>query len=159
LEPIDLPFPPHVFVEVQNGDLEGQLFPVTEKTVTIGRAPGCDLVLPDPYISRKHCQIVFRGDHFTAVDLGSLNKTRVKENTYIQKNLRHDYVLTLGKTRLRFIWEKANEWVREQEAAGLLVRQKDTNGAGTPSQGGAAAPFPGDGPGASPGEAGTPSQG
>jgi pSer/pThr/pTyr-binding forkhead associated (FHA) protein len=122
MEPVDMPFPPDVFLEVLNGDKEGLLFPIRDKTVTIGRAPGCDLVLPDPYVSKKHCQIVFRGDHFTVIDLGSLNKTRVKDNPYIQKNLKHGYVLSLGKTRLRFVWEKANEWVREQEAAGLLVR-------------------------------------
>jgi pSer/pThr/pTyr-binding forkhead associated (FHA) protein len=116
------PFPSDVFLEVLDGERKGVLFPIISKTVTIGRAPGCDLVLPDPYVSRKHCQIVFRGDHFTMVDLGSLNKTKVKNNPYIQKNLKHDNVLTLGQTRLRFVWEKANEWVREQEQAGLLLR-------------------------------------
>jgi pSer/pThr/pTyr-binding forkhead associated (FHA) protein len=124
----DLPFPPDVFLEVLDGEREGLLFPITDKTVTIGRAPECDLVLPDPYASRKHCQIVFRGDHFTVLDLGSLNKTKVKNNTYIQKNLKHDYILSLGKTRIRFVWEKANEWIREQEQAGLLVRGTESNG-------------------------------
>jgi len=128
----DLPFPPEVFLEVLDGDREGFLFPITNKTVTIGRAPECDLVLPDPYISRKHCQIVFRGDHFTVMDLGSLNKTKVKHNTYIQKNLKHDYILSLGKTRLRFVWERANEWVREQEQAGLLIREAESNGTVSP---------------------------
>jgi pSer/pThr/pTyr-binding forkhead associated (FHA) protein len=128
MEQADLPFPPDVFLEVLDGDLEGLLFPITDKTVTIGREPGCDLVLPDPYVSRKHCQIVFRGDHFTVLDLGSLNKTKVKNNLYIQKNLKHDYILSLGKTRLRFVWEKANEWVREQEQAGLLMRGAESNG-------------------------------
>jgi pSer/pThr/pTyr-binding forkhead associated (FHA) protein len=134
MEAAESPFPPEVFMEVLNGDLEGLLFPITEKTVTIGRAPACDLVLPDPYVSKKHCQIVFRGDHFTVVDLGSLNKTRVKDNPYIQKNLKHDYILTLGKTRLRFVWNKANEWVREQEEAGLLAREP-ASGRETPSAG------------------------
>ena len=120
MEASEIPFPPDVFVEVLDGDMEGLVFPIRDKTVTIGRAPGCDLVLPDPYVSKKHCQIVFRGEHFTVVDLGSLNKTRVKDSPYIQKNLKHGYLLTLGKTRLRFLWERANEWVREQEAAGLL---------------------------------------
>jgi pSer/pThr/pTyr-binding forkhead associated (FHA) protein len=118
-----------VFLEVLDGAREGLLFPITDKTVTIGRAPGCDLVLPDPYVSRKHCQIVFRGDHFTMLDLGSLNKTKVKNNPYIQKNLKHDYILSLGKTRLRFVWEKANEWVREQEQAGLLMRGAESDDA------------------------------
>lgn len=128
MEPIDLPFPPDVFLEVLDGAREGLLFPITDKTVTIGREPGCDLVLQDPYVSRKHCQIVFRGDHFTVLDLGSLNKTKVKNNPYIQKNLKHDNILTLGKTRLRFVWEKANEWVREQEQAGLMTPEGESNG-------------------------------
>ena len=120
MEAIDSPFPPDVFLEVLDGDREGLLFPITEKTVTIGREPGCDLVLQDPYVSRKHCQVVFRGDHFTVLDLGSLNKTKVRNNTYIQRNLKHDYILTLGKTRLRFVWENATEWVQEQVQAGLM---------------------------------------
>jgi len=129
MEPIDVPFPPDVFLEVLDGAREGLLFPITDKTVTIGREPGCDLVLQDPCVSRKHCQIVFRGDHFTVLDLGSLNKTKVKNNPYIQKNLKHDYILSLGKTRLRFVWEKANEWVREQEQAGLMTRGAESDDA------------------------------
>ncbi len=127
MEPIDLPFPPDVFLEVLDGAREGLLFPITDKTVTIGREPGCDLVLQDPYVSRKHCQIVFRRDHFTVLDLGSLNKTKVKNNPYIQRNLKHDYILSLGKTRLRFVWEKANGWVREQEQAGLMNRGAESD--------------------------------
>jgi pSer/pThr/pTyr-binding forkhead associated (FHA) protein len=120
MEPIDSPFPPDVYVEILDGERGGELFPITDKTVTIGREPGCDLVLQDPFVSRKHCQIVFRGDHFTVLDLGSLNKTKVKDNVYIQKNLKHDNILTLGKTRLRFVWENANQWIREQEQAGVI---------------------------------------
>ena len=130
MEATGLPFPPEVFLEILDGEREGHLFPITDKTVTIGREPSCDLVLQDPYVSRKHCQIVFRGDHFTVLDLGSLNKTKVKNNIYIQKNLKHDNILTLGKTRLRFVWENANEWVREQEQAGLIVRRDESDDTG-----------------------------
>jgi pSer/pThr/pTyr-binding forkhead associated (FHA) protein len=132
MDSVDLPFPPDVYLEVLDGDQEGLLFPIMDKTVTIGREPGCDLVLQDPYVSRKHCQIVFRGDHFTVLDLGSLNKTKVKDNPYLQKNLKHDNILSLGKTRLRFVWEKANEWIREQEQAGLLSREDDSEEERTP---------------------------
>jgi pSer/pThr/pTyr-binding forkhead associated (FHA) protein len=130
----ELPFPPGVYVEVLSGEREGLLFPVTAKTVTIGRDPHCDLHLPDPYVSRKHCQIVFRGDHFTVVDLGSLNKTRVKDSEYLQKNLKHGYELSLGKTRLRFLWEDANRWVREQEEAGRVLGE-DAGAEPTPPPG------------------------
>lgn len=111
MEPDSLP--PEVYLEILSGDREGEMFPITRKTVTLGRDPQCDLHLPDPYISRKHCQVVFRGDHFTAVDLGSLNKTRVKKKEYIQKNLKDGYVLTIGKTQLRFVWANAKSWLAE----------------------------------------------
>ncbi len=112
MEPDNLP--PEVYLEILSGDREGEIFPITRKTVTIGRDPQCDLHLPDPYISRKHCQVVFRGDHFTVVDLGSLNKTRVKEKEYIQKNLKHGYLLNVGKTQLRFLWADAKAWLADQ---------------------------------------------
>lgn len=111
MEPDSLP--PEVYLEILSGDREGEMFPITRKTVTLGRDPQCDLHLPDPYISRKHCQVVFRGDHFTVVDLGSLNKTRVKEKEYIQKNMKDGYVLTIGKTQLRFVWTNAKAWLAE----------------------------------------------
>lgn len=115
MEP-EVDLPSDVYLEVTNRDGAVSLFPITKKTVTIGRDPGCDLHLADPYVSRKHCQIVFRGDHFTVIDLGSLNKTVVKGKQYIQKNLMPDNLLTLGQTRLRFVWEGYHEWRREHEA-------------------------------------------
>ena len=105
--------PPDVYLEILNGDREGDIFPISRKTVTIGRDPQCDLHLADPYVSRKHCQIVFRGDHFTMMDLGSLNKTRVKEKEYIQKNLKDGYLIIAGKTELRFRWPNAKVWLAE----------------------------------------------
>jgi pSer/pThr/pTyr-binding forkhead associated (FHA) protein len=121
MEPDNLP--PEVYLEILSGDREGEMFRITRKTVTIGRDTQCDLHLPDPYISRKHCQVVFRGDHFTVVDLGSLNKTRVKEKDYIQKNLKDGHVLTIGKTQLRFRWAEAKNWLAEH---GIAEEDSDT---------------------------------
>jgi pSer/pThr/pTyr-binding forkhead associated (FHA) protein len=112
MEPDNLP--PDVFLEILSGEREGETFPISRKTVTIGRDPQCDLHLTDPYVSRKHCQIVFRGDHFTMMDLGSLNKTQVKDKQYIQKNLKDGYLITAGKTQLRFRWPDAKTWLAEQ---------------------------------------------
>jgi pSer/pThr/pTyr-binding forkhead associated (FHA) protein len=113
MEPAERPLPPDVFIEVISGENEGLRFPIETKTVTVGRDEHCDLQLSDPYVSNKHCQIVFRADHFTVVDLGSLNKTRIKGKTYIQKNLTHGALMELGKTRMRFVWESAAAWRRE----------------------------------------------
>jgi pSer/pThr/pTyr-binding forkhead associated (FHA) protein len=114
----DIDLPPDVYLEVTKKDGEVFLFPITKKTVTIGRDPSCDLRLTDEYVSRKHCQIVFRGDHFTVIDLGSLNKTVVKGKEYIQKNLMTGNLLHIGETRLRFVWNDYLQWQGEHEAAG-----------------------------------------
>lgn len=101
--------PPKVRLVVESGENEGESFDLTNKTMTIGRADVCDIRLSDGYVSNKHCQIVFRKDHFTAIDLNSLNKTKVNDQVYIQKNLKHGDVLSLGKTRLRFVWEDQDQ--------------------------------------------------
>ena len=112
MEPeVDLPL--DAYLEVTKKDGEVFRFPITKKTVTIGRDPGCDLHLDDPYVSRKHCQIVFRGEHFTVIDLQSLNKTVVKGKQYIQKNLMPGNLLSLGATQLRFEWPTHLQWRRE----------------------------------------------
>lgn len=117
MEP-DIELPPDVYLEITGPDGKLTRFPITKKTVTIGRDPACDLHLQDEYVSRKHCQIVFRGDHFTAIDLGSLNKTVFKGKEYIQKNLMSGNRLNLGKTQIRFVWENSLEWLR---AHGLMA--------------------------------------
>ena len=42
-------------------------------------------------------------------DLQSLNKTRVNGNMYIQKNLKNNAVIRVGKTELKFRWDGINE--------------------------------------------------
>ena len=101
--------PPNVTLKVIEGVDEGKLFTISNKTMTIGREDVCNIKLSDEYVSKKHCQIVFRGGHFTAIDLGSLNKTKVNDHIYVQKNLKNDDILTLGKTKLRFNWEEQDE--------------------------------------------------
>lgn len=104
-----VPVPQNVTLEVIEGAEEGKLFAITDKTMTIGREEICNIHLSDEYVSKKHCQIVFRGGHFTAIDLGSLNKTKVNDRIYVQKNLKNNDILTLGKTKLIFHWDEQDE--------------------------------------------------
>lgn len=49
-----------------------------EHGVVVGRAPGCDLVLDDPLLSRRHVEVRHRSGHVEARDLGSANGTRAR---------------------------------------------------------------------------------
>ena len=109
MEP-EVDFPSDAFLEVKKESGEVLIFRLTKKTVTIGRDPGCDIQLADPHVSRKHCQIVFRGEHFTIIDLQSLNKTVVKGKQYIQKNLMPGNQIKLGATELVFQWPTYLKW-------------------------------------------------
>lgn len=98
--------PKGVMIEVIEGVDKGSKFTIKNKTITIGRAEASDLKLTDEYVSNKHCQIVFREDHFTVIDLQSLNKTKINDNIFQQRNLDDGDVITLGKTKIRFTWQK-----------------------------------------------------
>lgn len=98
--------PKGVSLEVIEGVDTGASFAIANKTITIGRAEASDLKLTDEYVSNKHCQIVFRDDHFTVIDLQSLNKTRVNDNSFQQRNLDDGDILSLGKTKIKFNWLK-----------------------------------------------------
>jgi len=43
----------------------------------VGRDPGCDIVIPDPYVSRRHARIFYRDGRWYIEDLGSRNGTYV----------------------------------------------------------------------------------
>ncbi len=98
----DIEIPKGVMLEVIEGVDTGTKFAIENKTITIGRGSMCDMKLTDEYVSNKHCQIVFREDHFTIIDLQSLNKTKVNGNMFQQRNLENGDILSLGKTRIRF---------------------------------------------------------
>ena len=101
--------PPDVSLKVIEGVDKDLEFSINNKTITIGRDAGCDMPLKDEHASNKHCQVVFRSGHFTVIDLGSLNSTKVNDRIYVQKNLSNGDVITVGKNRILFTWEGAGE--------------------------------------------------
>jgi len=46
-------------------------------TYTVGRDPSCDIVISDPYVSRRHARIFYRDNRWYIEDLGSRNGTYV----------------------------------------------------------------------------------
>lgn len=73
------------------------------RPATIGRLPTCEVVVTDPNVSRRHCEVRPAGDGWLVADLGSTNGTRVG-GTLVQGEqlLHHGDIITIGATRLRF---------------------------------------------------------
>jgi FHA domain-containing protein len=63
-------------LRLRSGDVDPEPeLPFEAPRVVIGRAPGCDLQLPDPSISPRHASLRQRGGEYVVVDEGSDNGT------------------------------------------------------------------------------------
>ena len=80
----------------------GTSYLVGEVERVIGRGPASDIVVDDPDLSARHARISHQDDGFRIEDLGSTNRTYVNGQPVRVQTLRHDDVLKLGRTFLRF---------------------------------------------------------
>ena len=72
-------------------------------TVVIGRSRECDLVLAAGDASRKHCEVLARGDRFAVRDLGSRNGTFVNgERVEAERALNAGDQIELGSSTITF---------------------------------------------------------
>jgi len=74
----------------------GQPFRIARKVSTIGRSRDCDVVVPDPNVSRVHAEIRHEGLEYTLVDLGSTNGVEVNGKRTMRHNLRDGDRISLG---------------------------------------------------------------
>ncbi|MDR3508918.1 MAG: SpoIIE family protein phosphatase [Caulobacteraceae bacterium] len=88
--------------------------------VTVGREAECDIQLPVPEVSRRHCHIQVEGEGAIARDLGSTNGTFLSgERIAAPVRLRNGAHLTIGPAVLRY--EQRDE--RETEAEARLTTE------------------------------------
>jgi len=64
-----------VFLYAEHGPGTGQLLPIGEGALILGRSSSCDLRLPHASISRRHARLTRRGERLFLEDLGSQNGT------------------------------------------------------------------------------------
>src|ERR1700729_3883400 len=69
---------PSVELVVLEGPARGTRVPLHGGSAKVGTAPGMDLRLADPTVSRVHCELRVRGNAITLRDCGSTNGTHVE---------------------------------------------------------------------------------
>lgn len=90
----------------------GMEFALKEGASSIGRRPGNDVVVPDPYVSGNHATITIEGDTVSIADTGSANGTFINDS---RLEAGQAVALTAGQTirfarvDLRFEWAVRDE--------------------------------------------------
>lgn len=85
---------------------DGTRYPIPEGVSTLGRRPENQIVIPDPYVSGRHLELLYEGGIIYLQDLNStngtfLNDTRVPPGEKVP--LSPGDVLTVGKQRLKVV--------------------------------------------------------
>lgn len=83
---------------VMTGATTGQtIYLETKDLWSLGRGTDCDLVLPEASVSRKHCEVYFRGgQEWVVKDLGSSNGTWLNGDRIDERPLKSDDKVQLG---------------------------------------------------------------
>lgn len=90
------------FLYVERGPGVGQLVPLHQGSITLGRSSTSDLRLQHASISRRHAQLTRRGNAFTVRDLSSQNGTFVNRSRIKgEVEVRPGDELSLGNASLR----------------------------------------------------------
>jgi len=74
--------------------------PLGLEPVVIGSHPDCELVVDDPYVSRRHCQLSLTERGVLVKDLGSRNGTLIGPVRVVEALLPADAELVLGQARV-----------------------------------------------------------
>lgn len=74
---------------------------LTKRVTTIGRSRDRDVVVPDPNVSRSHCEIRHVGYDYFLIDLESTNGVEVNGQAVKRHALAHGDVIVVGTTELR----------------------------------------------------------
>lgn len=84
---------------------EIQSVPLDSDLVNIGRDPSNHIVLDDPYVSRHHVQLRWRGEAYLIFDVNSQAGTYVNGARIRDHRLQSGDVIDIGKTRLLYLEE------------------------------------------------------
>ena len=75
---------------------------LTKERTIIGREKSCDVVIPDPSVSRRHAEILHNESGWLIRDTGSTNGLSVNGVATAQARVYNGDVINLGRTKLEF---------------------------------------------------------
>ena len=81
---------------------------LTKDKTILGRGSGCDIVIDDPGISRKHLEIDITDNGVIARDLGSTTGTYVEGHQVPAATLLDGNTITIGRTRILY-WASSQD--------------------------------------------------
>ncbi len=118
-----------------DGDEIGGLHSLTKDETVIGRTAGCDIVIPETRVSRRHAMIRRTrpgGDEFEIIDLGSTNGTFLEGQSVQRSVLQSGDKVVIGGHTLSFsMLDKADlayqsrivQMIHVDELTGLLTKR------------------------------------
>lgn len=65
------------YLTARSGSSKGRSWLIGQQPLIVGRDVSCDVRIPDPAVSRRHCEIVLQNDQVCLRDLGSRNTVLV----------------------------------------------------------------------------------
>jgi diguanylate cyclase (GGDEF)-like protein len=98
------PAPTACLVQLYPTDIGiGTLHPMTADHLSLGRDPGCDIVIDDHAVSRLHARVGARGDRYYLLDLQSTNGSFVNDEPTLIRILEDGDYVRLGSHIFRFL--------------------------------------------------------
>lgn len=77
----------------------GAPFPLRKPNLLVGRSSSCDITLPFPKVSGKHCQLEFKDGFWHVRDLGSSNGVRVDGVAQTYQSMKPGAILSIAEHR------------------------------------------------------------
>lgn len=99
---LEAPSVSHGMLQVDSGPDQGKVFKLIAPVMVVGRGEGCDIVLNDDSVSRRHARLERHRNRYKIVDLGSTNGTVVNGIRIEMKFLETGDKLQLGLTTCTF---------------------------------------------------------
>jgi adenylate cyclase len=121
------------FIEIISSpaNLTTNRFPLKEGVNVLGREKGCDIEIPDPRISSKHCIIMVQGPEVEFIDQNSTNGVYVDDQRLRKGKWAEGATVFMGNTEMRLKGGAAMD--NSLKTGTSLWGQKDT-GPGTGTQ-------------------------